>query len=201
MQYFTIFRSVCKSCRIKLTRSNFRQITYKDSCVYTPIQQNARALSLTMYAPSRHVSNQKFFRLSTLGIFPKKLINLGFATTKRRHLKGPWQVFEHTSCFKPNNLSIRFHTCKSRYHQEGTFVKNLSTNFGSNKYAQFGAFLVGFSLVSYSTLHFCFCDSDKLSTFFMQPVHASADFQRNNFIADVVEKAGPAVVFLEIKGR
>ncbi|KAK3798221.1 hypothetical protein RRG08_020054 [Elysia crispata] len=35
----------------------------------------------------------------------------------------------------------------------------------------------------------------------MQPVHASADFQRNNFIADVVEKAGPAVVFLEIKGR
>ncbi|GFO40960.1 serine protease htra2, mitochondrial [Plakobranchus ocellatus] len=41
----------------------------------------------------------------------------------------------------------------------------------------------------------------KLSPVFIESVYAGTDFQRNNFIADVVEKAGPAVVFLEIKGR
>ena len=78
----------------------------------------------------------------------------------------------------------------------------LSMKSGSNKYAQFGAFFVGFTLFAYGSHHLYFGDTDhKLSSMFMKPVHASTEFQKNNFIADVVEKAGPAVVFLEIKGR
>ncbi|GFS18273.1 serine protease HTRA2, mitochondrial [Elysia marginata] len=81
-------------------------------------------------------------------------------------------------------------------------VKHLLPQNGFNKYAQYGAFVVGFTLFTYGTHQFYLANNGyNLSALLLPPVHASVDFQKNNFIADVVEKAGPAVVFLEIKGR
>uniref|UniRef100_A0A0B6ZY23 Serine protease HTRA2, mitochondrial n=1 Tax=Arion vulgaris TaxID=1028688 RepID=A0A0B6ZY23_9EUPU len=44
------------------------------------------------------------------------------------------------------------------------------------------------------------CNSFQLSRVMSTPVHADSR-NKNNFMADVVEQAGPAVVFLEIKGK
>jgi HtrA serine peptidase 2 len=99
------------------------------------------------------------------------------------------------------NKNSNFMRCFYKHHTSNGYTNINASVFllnGGKKLLRKTTIVV-IAVISYGVYYFY--NTFSLPPLLSSPVHAAEPRNKNNFIADVVEKAGPAVVFLEIKGK